>query len=121
MKNNSAVSEEDSMLLPEALPPRAWAGVLGGLSNLQKPGPQRELLSVCATSPVYPQAVSCPACCRFLTLPPTVWEEGRRSIPLQPPPQYPTVLPLYPARIGQPGPLFRLHTWGMKDQEVSDF
>lgn len=87
IKNNSTASEEDSVLLPEALPPRTCAGVLGGLSNLQKP-----ILSPWAPSPVYPQAVNCPACCCLLTLPPAVWEEGRRSIPLQP---FPSIQPFF--------------------------
>lgn len=83
------------MLLTEALPPRACAGVPGGLSNLQKsilspwaPGHLTQTSEGTPTvCPVYPQAVSCPACCCCcLTLPPAVWKEGKGASHLSPPP-----------------------------------
>lgn len=100
MKNNSTVSEEDSMLLPEALPPRTCAGVLGGLSNLQKPilspWAPGHLTRTSEGTPFSSCHVSCLHSGRqlssllllLLNLAPSCLEgrkEGR-SIPLQPPP-----------------------------------
>lgn len=103
IKNNSTASEEDSMLLPEALPPRACAGVLGGLNNLQKP-----ILSPWAPGHLTQTSEGTPFClCHESCLPsgsqlsslllppnlaPAVWEEGRRSIPLQP---FPSIQPFF--------------------------